>query len=344
MDIFLEHGIEDVRAVDPNRDYWFIRSYGGELFDTFFNNSFVGLGLNNVPYKLILDSADPKKDAFKDLQRFIDNNTEYTKGEATKWANQLLNFEYGVKINDIVITPSRNSDILAIGIVESNTYLDKNPGAFKFNGRYEALPEKRKKVNWIKTFKKEVLQAEIRGLLSSHQAVTNARSYSEIIEGNLSSVYIKGERIYLTIQINQDEDINAFELNRFLSSLTFFYDEFCKENGFKNNEDLYIKIKLQSRGKMALQAGAIGAIMGIAGLMVLSNNNELSVEIENVGKVSGKGDGFLESVSDFLDRNQERQIKYEIFKDSMERLKVKPIEETTIQTSTPVDTTYQKNN
>ena len=251
MDILLEKEIEHVRVVNPDRKYWFIRTYGGELYENFYQNNYVGLGFNEVPYEYIRDFKGTAE-SFKKIQGFINNNTEYKKGEATKWARQLIEFEHEVKIDDMVIIPSKGSHKLAFGIVRSSTILIKSPGQHKIAGEYVELPQKRKKIEWVRVYDKYDFQGELRGLLSSHQALTRADFFSQLLESSLTSIYIKNELVYLTLKVDQEEDINAFELQRFLTGLTYFYKEYCTENGIEVNEDLTIKIKLQSKGKLAV--------------------------------------------------------------------------------------------
>src|SRR5690606_3284101 len=131
---------------------------------------------------------------------------------------------------------------------------------------------------------------------------------------------------YLVIKVNQDEDINAFDLSDFLSSVTYFYREFSNEAVGEPLEDLSIKIKLQSRGRTVLKATVYSGIFGIATLVLLSNNSEFEASIgEN--NISFKTDGLLQSMTDFLNENQERKIRYEIFKDSIQNLKANVTEE-----------------
>ena len=135
MDISLQTEISQVRVIDEKRNYWFIRTYGGRLFDYFRENNFIGLGFNSVPYSYIKE-AKPKTETingvetsvvdlatFTRLQKFISDNTPYKKGEATKWANQLIDFEHEIKVGDLVIIPSEKSDDLLFGIVEGETHL-----------------------------------------------------------------------------------------------------------------------------------------------------------------------------------------------------------------------------
>jgi len=319
MNISFEKQLENVRVIDSTRDYWFIRTFGGALFNEFIENNYVGIGFNNIPYNIIKEYNNTES-SFKTIQSFINMNTKYKNGEATKWANQLISFEHNIKEGDLVLIPSKYSDDIAIGIIKSRTYLVKDKGTFVRDGVNEELPEKRKKIEWLRTCDRSDIQSEIRSITSSHQAVTNANFYSDYIESSLTNIYIKEEKIHLTIQVNQDNDINAYALNNFLSSITYFYREFCIDNNIDPDEDLTIKIKLQSKGKMALKALIPFGIIGIAGLIVLSGHSKVDLKIGDAS-VKGESDGLIPTITDFLNKKQERQIKYEIFKDSMEKLK-----------------------
>lgn len=341
MDLILEKAVEDVKRIDTNRNYWFIRSFGGELFKNFYEGGYVGLGLNSVPYEYIVNAHNENQNTYDNLVRYIGENTSYEGKEATKWANQLIRFEHDVKVGDVVVTPSKNSAKFGFGIIKSDTYLVQNPGTFELKDGYEPFPEKRKKVDWLKIMTKEVVRGELNGLKSSHQAIRPANDFQDVIEGNLSSLYIREERIYLTLRVNRDEDINAFDLKRLLDSLTYFYQEFCEESGIEKNEDLTIKIKLQSRGKMALSGLGLAAVVGIAGIVAVSNNNEFTMRYDaetNSSELSAKSDGLLQSISDFLDRKQERKIKYEIFKDSLTNLRVQRMPEGAEDEGLDIDT------
>ena len=309
-----------IPTIDENKQYWFIRTYSGEIFRDYYENNYVGLGVNTIPQSLIKSADYSNPSTLKNLHTFIDKNTSYKNGAATKIARELISFEHEVKIGDTVVIPSRNSYELAIGTVESDVYLVDIKGTFAFRNQREPYPEKRRRIKWEKIVLRESLNGDLRGLTSSHHGLTKANNYADIIEGTIDSLYIKKEHAYFTLKINQDEDINAFVLNRFLTGLTYFYQEYCSESGLAVDEELMIKIKLQSRGKVAMRALGIAGLLGVATMVALSNNNEVKVDLKNM-KVEGKSDGLLKSLTDFLDKKQERKIRYEEFKDSMENLK-----------------------
>lgn len=324
MDIDFEQVLENVRVVDTNRNYWFIRSYSGKLYNEYYENGFIGLGLNSIPYEFIKVAARIDQPTFDQLRNSIKRNYDFKEGTVTSWANQLINFEHAVKPGDMIIMPDEGSSQYAFGIVESSTYLTKDERTFVFEGKFEPMPEKRRKVKWLKEIDKTDLNDDFRSLSSNHSAISYANPYRETIEGQLSSLYIIEDRIYFTIKINQDEDINAFAFNDFLSGLTYFYKEYCEANGFEDNEQLYLKIKMQSKGKMSLNGLIVGGIVFVATLFALSDNTELKAELGKY-KFDFKSDGLLKSLSNQSnydkDKDLERKIRYEKWRDSIDRVK-----------------------
>lgn len=313
----------NIPVIDSDKQYWFIRTYSGAIFEDYYNDGYVGLGMNNVPQRLIKQASPEDPTTMTALRNFIHGNTSHkSKPSASKAANDLISFEHEMKIGDMVIVPSKHSAQLAIGIVESDVYLVENTGTFTFRNQPERYPEKRRRIKWQRVIRRSDLNGDLRGLISSWYGITNANRYRDIFESTVDSLYVRNDHAYFTIKIDQDEDINAFVLSRFLDGLTYFYTEFCKESGIEVNEDFTIKIKLQSKGSVALKAAVIGGVVGIAGLIVLSSNMDVKLNIGNV-KVEGKSDGFLKSLSNFLDANQERKIRLQKFVDSTKQLQAK---------------------
>jgi restriction system protein len=323
MKISFEGYEESIKEVAENKKYWFVRTFSGEAYREYYKEGFIGLGLNNVPIDYI-NKAPIDKSSYKTLQTFINNNTSYKKSEATKWANQLIDFNKGMQNGDCVIIPDKNSDRFAIGEIKGDVYRVNNPKTINFRGKVEQLPSKRRKVKWLKEIDKFNFYSDLRAMTSSHQGITNVDAYSEKIEGLLSSLFIKDDRGYLVIQVKKDESINAFDLKEFLDNATYFYQEFSREFGAEYdesvNEDLSIKIQLQSKGKMALSALTIVGLLGIGTIIALSNNSELELDLKSMKLKSKSGDGLTKSITEFLDAKEERRERAIRFDDSIKRL------------------------
>ncbi len=214
MDINIEKYIEKIRVIESDRNYWFIRSYGGAIFPDFIESGYVGIGFNKVPLKHIKE-ANENKENFNKLKEFIENNTEYENGEATKWANQLVRFYHKVKKDDLIITPSQDSHTFKIGVVKSDVYLVDDKRTFEHKNNFKRYPEKRRKVDWKVEVSKSQIQRDLIGITSTHQAITDVNKYADGLESFISEIYIRQDGAYLTLRVEQDEDINAYAFRDF---------------------------------------------------------------------------------------------------------------------------------
>lgn len=320
--MFLEELASGVRSISSKRNYWFIRTYGGSVFDEFHERGYVGIGLNSVPISLIKSAADNNVAQTEELKIFLKNRYNMILQNATRWSNQLVTFYRDIVVGDVIIIPDENSSHFAIGEVTSDVFQVKKVGTFKDKkGQAEQFPQKRRKVNWLRVESRDRSYNELRNLLSSHQAVTKANKYRHIIEGRISDVFEIDGSTHLVIRINRDEDINAFHFQRFLNGLTYFYREFCIDAGIAPNEELYLKITLNSKGKSYLKGSFKLAVVGLLGIIAISNNNEFKAEIEGF-TIAGKSDGLLKSLTDFFDASHERQMEKEKFQDSLRNLEI----------------------
>jgi hypothetical protein len=137
-------------------------------------------------------------------------------------------------------------------------------------------------------------------------------------------MYVKDDKTFLIIQINQDAEINAFQFARFLNGLTYFYHEFCIEAGCEKDEELYLKIKVQSKGKVALYALTGAGLLGLSSIILLSDNPTFKLHLKaGVGEIEieAKTDGLLKSLTNFFDANQERKENAIEFIESSEYMK-----------------------
>lgn len=319
----LRNSLTGIRVVNDNRSYWFVRTFGGEIFEDFIINNHIGLGFNNVPQQYIVDcEKSENKEAQNKLYDYLKNNTNYEGGSITKWKNQLIRFQHEMKSGDIVVIPNRDSNILSIGEITSSVKPFESNEKFYFKDEFYDYPNRIREVKWIKHRPKHFFQNDLRNLFSSRQGITNANDYANKIESGISNMFIRNDKMRLVISINQNEDINAFALRDFLDSLTFFYKEFCQELGIENNEELYIKIKLQSKGKTVLIGAAAAAIVGVSLILSLSKDATFKGKILNQEYEFSSGEGILNALSNYLNEEQERKIQMIKFLKSQEDLDV----------------------
>lgn len=317
---------ENIRQIPDNRNYWFIRSYGGKLFDEYLGRDYVAIGFNRVPYSYIREALSKSGSTYERLKTFLADNYKLKKGEDTRWANQLITFEKSVKIGDVVVVPAESSDEFAIGEIIGNTKVVDDKRSFLFDNDYEPYPEKRKAVNWVKRVKRSRFIGDTRAMISSHQAVSSINDMGNFVESNISSLFFRGSYGYFTLRINQNQDINAFDLNRLLSSLTYFYKEICKALGEEENEDLFIKIKVQSEGATSLRSKIVMALIGLALICQIPKSEGTKVKIGSLFSYESEGsEGLGQATLNFI-KGLGSGTKHLIeFIDSREKLKAETI-------------------
>jgi len=326
---------ETIRTIPSERRYWFVRTFGGELFEDYYVMKRIGLLANNVPLDMI-KLAHNNPSAYKTLQNFINYNIfPDNASEATKLANQLVDFYHKVKIDDIIMMPSSDSNYIAFGkVISGIKETSKTNRTFTYKGDTLQFPTKYHEVEWITIKAKSDLIGDIKPLMSSHSGLTNADKYSEPIESNISSLFEKEDYYYfsLFVDLNENQELNAFELSRYLEAVTKLYKHYCIVNDIEENEDLFLKIKIQSPGssvwkwsKPALIAGvSIIATMGFfADGGEISYNKEGELSIKTTGNIFKNITNTYASISNTDNENEDKKLErkrkeFELLKDKKE--------------------------
>ncbi|WP_315169470.1 hypothetical protein [Metaclostridioides mangenotii] len=268
--------------IDPERNYWFVRTKGGRFYSDFYNNEYIAIGWNKVN----LSRADNRKEkvVIEEMKQVINSNYPDEK-VAGKPAGQIYRFVKKMKSGDIVLVPNSDTKSILFGeILEDNIFIeeikennkDDVENALLYNTNDLLLDEsvrnvicpfeKRRKIKWIKEIDRYKLDSSLYSLLNSHGAVSGANKYSYSIDRELSSFYIKGEKAHIVQRITTKEDIPAIDLLNFVyNNLKFIdiYNEIFDEDISKN--DVNMKLNVQSPGLIDFQGSIV--VMGIIGLL-----------------------------------------------------------------------------
>lgn len=321
MELELIQNEEEVRKVSIERNYWFVRTFTGELYEDFVENNFIGFGINDIRLSELAESRLDDENSVARIRNRLSESKTYNLKEALKWAKQLITFYSEMKIGDIVLIPDKNSSELSIGEIISEPFEEEVNRTVNFKDNYIAYPNKRRSIDWKVRKSRSGFNSDLGTTFFTRLAITKINDLKEIIEGQISSLFLIGDTSHLVISIKQDEDINAVDLNNFLSSMIFFYKDINSVYNIDASDDLYIKIKVQSKGKIALKATQIMGVLGLATIFALSNNPQIKLQLTDTIKFEGSSDGLLQSWSDFLNEKLERKKKYLQFLDSTEKLK-----------------------
>ncbi|WP_195970402.1 hypothetical protein [Clostridium thermobutyricum] len=260
LEIIRKLGVE---VISNDRNYWLIRSQKGKYFEDFKEEGFVGIEWDKV------SNLDIINNEHEVIKREVER--QYPKLERPGYvASQILRFYKDIKIGDIVLVPSENSKWIAFGEVEGDMYLyeeEEEGFLLDFDNEEEEVLKKRRNVKWIKTIKRSEMDPYLRSIIYSHSAIVDLEKYSFFIDRTLSQFYVKNNEAFFTYKINKKENIPYLDMLEFLNNNKNLIDFLNKKLNLEiNNEDIILKINVQSKGPVQLKGAFIKVL--IAGLVI----------------------------------------------------------------------------
>lgn len=227
-----------IPIIDHNRQYWFVRTDGGRLYEEFRNDNYIAIGFNEYINPKLFEELE-SKDEFS-LKEEIKEKYETKMPGASLTA--LKRFMLDMHKGDVVFIPSVNSESITFGIIESEMYIYTITPEDEDEDRCDYV--KRRNVRWIKTINKKSLDINFYKIFQSHHTIVDANKYDFIIDRTLESFYIKNNIAHLKININTDEPING---KSFYNLQKFIFD-----NGIIKEDSIDQKINVQSKGFVEL--------------------------------------------------------------------------------------------
>ncbi|MFH7003456.1 hypothetical protein [Flavobacterium bizetiae] len=314
LNAFLTH----VDTISEKKQYWLIRTEGGDLFDTYRAHNFVSIGYEEISYKKILDykKSSGNFDDLKDkLKLYIEK--VYPDKQPGLVAGQLIRFIYDVKKGDVVIIPSENSNFVSIGIFQETPLMEVDNSMLD---RTKCNYTKRKSVKWLKTFSRSNLDPYLYKVLQSHQAINDISKYASIIERSLGDFYKLEDNTNLIVNVQKKTSIKANDLLFFGSDLLRLAESFISDNDLELDiSDVEIKININSEGR-AQFLSKNGKIILILGLIIIGiNGGGLKANFKGFN-FDLSTDGLIQKVSDYIDNYHDRKMVDELMKnkDSLE--------------------------
>lgn len=310
-------------------NFWMLRAEKGAYYTDFFINQYIGIGYNEISVEYIKqhteediknrliqlftttsrESEETKENSAETVEN-ADNITleddQIPSRKAASWASQLSKFVHNIKKNDVVLVPNENSESFAAYRVTSDAYDEDQEKVNDTSDDYKHSGfSKRIKVSLIKTFSRKSADSAIFPLIYSHHTLTDANNYREYIKRAIFDTYIENDKMHLTFQITDDNNISARNINQFISSIIQVVD--VAENDlpsteFSNNQtdDVDLKINVQSPGPAELimhaQVGLTVISILIIGFQAMFGGNL------NIGKgkysLTWKTKGLLKSLDE----------------------------------------------
>jgi hypothetical protein len=301
----------ELPIISPNRKYWLVRTFSGDMYESFVENNFIAIGWNEITANdLFKIHSDPKNKVLRNSiakKIILKNESQDERGQKinqSRALNQMIKFAYKIKKGDLVIIPSENSDKLSFGeVIETPITNQAHPSS---------IYKKQKSINWIlKNRSKFTLDANLYKVLFAHQTVNDISDYSIYINNTLYDFYMEGDRSSLVLRVKKHDEIDPIDMAEFYSEIISFIYDFSEEQGYIiKRGDLEVKFSLQSPG-LIIFAGLAGL-----GLLALFIHIMAGGEYDNsfkIGpmefKLSGKTEGFLDALSKFRNKRLDRDIK-----------------------------------
>ena len=288
-------------VIPATRNYWLVRSMGGDYYSDFRVGNFIGIGYDLISLKDVKFAESKGNESHRILRDIISERYAISKSaeeiNPNYAAAQLLKFATEIKENDVVIVPGRSGDRqVSIGIVMSKI--------FETSENNDECPfVKRIQMKWVLNTNRSSLNPSLQLVFNSRHIVSNINHYSQFIDSASSDFYRKDDNTYLVLKVNQEEDISATDF-LFLADLIELVKEYAHENSIEiKPDDLKIKVYMQSPGDITFFS-LVPAIIMFTGLIVVALNGG-GIKIEKLGlDISTKG--IFQNISEFLDRKEDR--------------------------------------
>lgn len=306
----MEYNKINIDIFNDEQKYWFVRTNGGLYYNEYKTKGFIAFGINTVCDKKLLEDADTSKAAKEQLINKIkkayknktENFTTYTSIVAENnlslkkskkdniqtglIINQLKRFMLEMKIGDIVLIPSSDSDKITFGKITSEYYVDKTSPLEGFLEDNKCPFFKRINVKWIKTIKKKNLDPYLYKVIYSHHSITDVSYAKNYINRSLSDIYILNDKLYITFNVNRKTGIPVKNLLEFIGSFEKvahsinlnpkYIDEIAQAE---------VKLNLQSPGPiqyiMSFTAGAVILAVAYATYNIAERGGTISIEHNN---------------------------------------------------------------
>ncbi|UQF11984.1 hypothetical protein [Vagococcus lutrae] len=205
-----------ILEIPTDTNYWFVRAQSGLYYDDFLENEFIAIGDNdiNIDFLKQYSKASPVESLFslEDTKLIYKQHyPNYNSQQNTLYSKRLFNFFYEMKLNDIVLVPSKTSKRFLIGVITSEAYdydLEKNHMKENYFNRRVCPFKKRRNVTWIKEINRKDLPDSMYWLLSAHQTFFNLKKEESKIDQLISPIYKKGDRLYSTFHVASEDSLS----------------------------------------------------------------------------------------------------------------------------------------
>jgi restriction system protein len=341
--------VEQIPVIDSGRQYWFIRTNGGEFFDDFLNTGSVGIGYNLVRLAKLNEFKRASSQTSFIASEVKEAYPDHT--NANQVAGLLSRFLFEMKAGDIVVMPSESSWNYAFGEVTEKEPFEESGPENLWNDLVDKAPfRKRRRVEWIKVVNRGQIDSKLYGAFRAPQTLSKANEYADFIDREINDIYTKNGKTYVKIRVNTPERIQASDFFGMGIALLELSREFSEDALDEGVPQIDVRSNVQSQGMLQFIGEHPLVMAWLASLVVLGTIGGGILLIGGHAKFNVFGqdidlqtDGLIKKIQDFLSVNTQREITRTLLLNNMRTLDVRSPEEM-LQILTPGPTTAPPQN
>lgn len=294
----------NIPIIDADTNYWFVRSNGGEYFERFFFDDCIAIEwdeISNIDQLMEMDYEDIREEIIK---LYPD---EKRPGLV---ATYFIRFLKEMKIGDIVLVPTENSERIAFGRITSDPYkyTPTDDEILDIQGVSKSpILIKRRDVEWFHNIpmKRSQIDPNLVSVIYAHNTIVDANPYKFFINRTLYNIYYMDGKLHATFNINKPDDVYALDFLNFINTIVDTAILCGKALGEEfDKKDLTLRSSINSPGPVEFIAGSVAFMIAISGVALFINGSKTKIRFN----LFGVGDGEIDIESDGL-LEKIRQLK-----------------------------------
>lgn len=284
-----------IPTIAQSRHYWIIRTNGGDYYEDFVLHHYISIAWDYVTLNILNNQSEESIKRLIEEYEFQDSSVKEdedeesdgtTKGAITSIYNKIHRFVFEIQKGDVILIPSKNSDLVTIAEVTGDTYERANyvEDYLKENPETELHPCpycKRRKIKTLKTISKIEMDIYLAKGFNSQHALSNMDEYAPFIDRTIYGIYSKNNQIHTTIHAGHPNGLTLKELVILSKTIEESAAGLAEQCGITfDSSNIEVKLNIHSPGLIEL----IGAMAGsgiVLTLLIFSINN-----LVNGGKLS----------------------------------------------------------
>ena len=276
------------------KNYWVVRTEGGDLFDDFVDNGIVALAHDYITAKEFISTNSSR--GKKELIRIISSRNEESKNPGRIYKD-LYYFLIEMQIGDVVAIPQKGSRYLLVGEVVGEPYSDADRESHR----------KVRKVRWKNYL---MIDKDNADLVVPYNAIYSANTYSLDLERCVSNFFKFEDNYHLLIRYKSQNSIHQVRRLEFEESLYDLARKLVPVEYIDQDHQIKSKVKLQSPGYIELISTALPYLFVIGLILTLSRSN-FKVKIKSF-EVEFNTEGLLNTLRNYFKKPEPGSKEEEI--------------------------------